>query len=167
MVAPVPVADEAMVGLRRYGHDLQRHRARTHEVMSELGNYHGHGDGTWIFRLGASAVASEAGISAAVLAQDVARFLTAVQTTSPQRCCGAFVATSCSVEVPEPSAPRAWDREATVQCVDAEGLQLSFVIVDGVVVQVVPHDLARTALALDLGPDGSRRAPTHPPKDGP
>ncbi len=167
MVAPVPVADEAMVGLRRYGHDLQRHRAHTHEVMNELGNYHGHGDGTWIFRLGASAAASEAGISAAVLATDVARFLTAVQTTSPQRCCGVFVATSCTVEVPEPSAPRVWDREATVHCVDAERLRLSFVIVDGVVVQVVPHVLARTALALDLGPDGSRRTPTHPPKDAP
>jgi hypothetical protein len=156
----VPVADEALIGMRRYRHDLQRHQARTGDVLNELGNYHGRGDGTWIFRLGASMFAREASASTAALAADVTRFLTAIKTSSPVRCCGAFVATSCRVELPDPSAPRAWDREAKVHCVDDDGWRLSFLIVEGVVVQVVPDVFIRTAQALDAASDGERRTPT-------
>jgi hypothetical protein len=64
------------------------------------------------------------------------------------------------VELPDPSAPRAWDREAKVHCVDDDGWRLSFLIVEGVVVQVVPDVFIRTAQALDAASDGERRTPT-------
>ncbi len=64
-------------------------------------------------------------------------------------CCGAYKPERCEIRTRHPRDVRLTDTELVVVCRDATDAVLTFLVVDGAVVLVLPDTVARTALAVD------------------